>query len=193
MSQRSNSRREIPAAARVFGDLQADDALTPGGVSAARRTGALFLAFLVLGLTPLFLAAYATGVIGDPPAALAKGSNSGPGGGDDDDGSSSSGPGSGGDDDDDTGTHTRTRTGHAQAEGEGEATDDTSRNGHSTRGTTDDNDTNTRLGTDDTSRNGDDTRGTTDDNDTNTNTGTHTRTGGGEGTGTGQTRTRTGS
>ncbi|HEY6730310.1 MAG TPA: hypothetical protein VI039_04710 [Solirubrobacterales bacterium] len=189
MSQRSNNRRELPAAARVFGDLQADDALAPGGVSAVRKTGAIFLAFLVLGVTPLFLAAYATGVIGDPPAALAKGSNSGPGGGDDDD---SSGPGSGssGDDDDDTGTHTR--TGRAQAEGV-EGTDDTSRNGHSTRGTTNDNDTNTRLGTDDTSRNGADTRGTTNDNDTNTNTGTHTRTGGGDSEGTGQTRTRTGS
>lgn len=117
MSQRSNSRRELPAAAKVFGNLQADDALTPGGVSAVRRGGALFLAFLVLGVTPLFLAAYATGVIGDPPAALAKGSNSGPGGGDDDDGSSS-GPGSGGDDDDATGTHTRTGGGDGTGTGQ---------------------------------------------------------------------------
>ena len=186
MLKRSNDRQGLPAAARVFGDLQAEDALTPGGISAVRKTGALFLAFLVLGITPLFLAAFATGVIGDPPAALAKSSNSGPGGGDDDD---SSGPGSGGDDDDDTGTQTRTRTGQAAAGAE--ATDDTSRNGASTRGTTNDNDTNTRLGTDDTSRAGADTRGTTNDNDTNTNTGTHT-----QGTGTqaqGQTRTNTNS
>src|SRR5689334_6084043 len=167
MSKQSNSSRRVPAAARVFGDLQADDALNPGGVSLARKSGAIFFAFLVLGLTPLFLAAYATGVIGDPPAALAKSGNSGPGGGDDDD--SGSGSGSGGDEDDDTGTHTR--TGQARAEG----TDDTSANGHSTRGTTNNNDTNTRLGTDDTSRNGADTRGTTNDNDTNTNTGTHTQ------------------
>ena len=45
--------------------------------------------------------------------------------------------------------HTRTA---AQAGADG--TDDTSANGHSTRGTTNDNDTSTRLGTDDTSRNG---------------------------------------
>lgn len=171
MSKRSNSSRRVPAAARVFGDLQADDALTPGGVSAARKSGAIFLAFLVVGLTPLFLAAYASGVIADPPAALAKDGNSGPGGGDDDD---SSGSGSGDGDDDDSGTGTHTRTG-AQA-----ATDDTSLNGHSTLGTTDDNDTNTKLGTDDTSRAGGDTRGTTMDNDTHTGT-------------QGQTRTRTGS
>ncbi len=185
MSQKPNSRREVPAAARVFGDLQAEDALTPGGVSAVRRTSALFLMLLFLSATPLFYAAFAAGVIGDAPTAIAKSSNSGPGGGDDDSGSS--GPGDGGDDDDDTGTHTRT----GRAAGE-EATDDTSANGHSTRGTTNDNDTHTRLGTDDTSRNGADTRGTTNDNDTNTNTGTHTRTGGSN-DGTGQTRTRTGS
>ena len=152
----------VPPAARVLSALQAEEALLPGEASALRRGGALFLALLVLGAVPFFLAANAAGLIGDTPAALAKGSNSGPGGGDDDDGSS--GPGG----DDDTGTHTRT----------GRGTDDTSRNGHSTRGTTDDHDTGTKLGTDDTSRNGHSTRGTTDDNDTRTGgTGTRTRTG----------------
>lgn len=122
--------RAVPPAARVLSALQAGEALLPGEASALRRGGALFLALLVLGAVPFFLAANAAGLIGDTPVALAKGSNSGPGGGDDDDGSS--GPGSG-DDDDDTGTHTRT----------GHGTDDTSRNGHSTRGATNDNDTRT--------------------------------------------------
>lgn len=121
----------VPPAARVLSALQAGEALLPGEASALRRGGALFLALMVLGAVPFFLAANAAGLIGDTPAALAKGSNSGPGGGDDDDGSS--GPGSGDDDDDDTGTHTRT----------GRGTNDTSRNGHSTRGTTNDNDTRT--------------------------------------------------
>lgn len=165
----SNNSRTVPSAARVLSALQADEALLPGHASALRRSGAVILALLVLGAVPFFLAANAAGLIGDVPAAVAKGSNSG-GGGDDDDGDSS-GPGGGGDDDDDTGTHTRT--------GAAGATDDTSRNGNSTRGTTNDNDTGTRLGTDDTSRNGADTRGTTDDNDTHTGgPGTHTRTGG---------------
>ncbi len=187
MSKMSRDKRTLPAAARVYSSLQAEEALLPGQVSAVRRSGALFLALLVLAATPLYFAANAAGLIGDTPAAVAKGSNSGPGGGDDD--GDSSGPGSGGDDDDDTGTHTRTGRNAA-------ATDDTSANGHSTRGTTNDNDTNTRLGTDDTSRNGDSTRGTTNDNDTNTNTGTHTRTQGQTQTrtqGQTQTRTRTGS
>ncbi len=83
-------KRTLPPAARVFGSLQADDALLPGEASALRRSGALLLALLVLGASPLYLAANAAGLIGDVPAALAKGSNSGPGGGDDDD---SSGPG----------------------------------------------------------------------------------------------------
>jgi hypothetical protein len=164
MPKKRGSKRPLPPAARVFGSLQADDALLSGEVSALRRSGALLLALLVLAAVPLYLAANAAGLIGDAPAAVAK-SNSGPGGGDDDD---NSGPGGG--DDDDTGTSLKT--------------DDTSRNGHSTRGTTNDNDTRTRLGTNDTSRNGHSTRGTTRDNDTNTRTGT--------GTGT-QTRTRTGS
>lgn len=172
MARPSNNSRTVPSAARVLSALQADEALLPGHASALRRSGAIFLALLVLGAVPFFLAANAVGLIGDVPAAVAKGSNSGPGGGDDDD----SGPGSSGDDDDDTGTHTRT--------GAAGATDDTSRNGHSTRGTTDDNDTRTRLGTDDTSRNGNSTRGTTNDNDTRTNTRNSA-------TGT-QTRTRTG-
>lgn len=150
MSQKP-SRRGVPAAARVFGDLQASEALSPGGTSVPRKTSALFLALLVLGATPLFFAAFAAGVIGDAPAAVAH-SNSGPGGDDD-----SSGPGSGDDDDDDTATV---------------KTDDTSANGHSTRGTTDDNDTKTKLGTDDTSAAGDSTGGTTNDNDTRTRTGT---------------------
>jgi hypothetical protein len=163
----------VSPAARVFSSLQADDVLLPGRASALRKGGALFFALLVLGAVPLFYAANAAGLIGDLPAAVAKGSNSGPGSGDDD-GDDSSGPGSGGGDDDDTGTHTRT--------GAGAATDDTSADGHSTRGTTDDEDTRTRRGTDDTSGNGHSTRGTTDDNDTltgtGTNTGTRTRTGG---------------
>jgi hypothetical protein len=155
-------------AARVFSSLQAEDALLPGQASTLRRSGAVFLAMLVLGAVPLYLAANAVGLIGDVPAAVAKGSNSGPGGDEED----NSGPGGGGDDDDDTGTHTRT--------GAAGATDDTSRDGHSTRGTTNDEDTRTRRGTNDTSANGHSTRGTTDDNDT--------RTGTGAGTG---TRTRT--
>lgn len=166
------TQETVSPAARVFSNLQADEALLPGGASALRRSGALFLALLVLGAVPLFFAANAAGLIGDLPAAVAKGSNSGPGGGDDDD---SSGPGGGGhDDDDDTGT--QTRTGHRFG------TNDTSANGHSTRGTTNDNDTHTRMGTNDTSRNGHSTRDSTDDNDTHTgtgtNTGTRTRTGG---------------
>lgn len=160
MSTRINRTRAVPTAARVFSRLDADDALLPGETSALRRSGAVLLALLVLGAVPLFLAANAAGLIGDAPAALAKGSNSGPGGGDD----GNSGPG--GDDDDDTGTGTA-------------RTDNTSAEGHSTRGTTDDDDTVTKLGTDDTSRNGADTRGTTDDNDTHTGgPGTHTRTDG---------------
>jgi hypothetical protein len=177
MSTRSTGTRAVPPAARVFSSLQAADALLPGQTSALRKSGALFLALLVLGAVPLFWAANAAGLIGDLPAAVAKGSNSGPGGGHDDD---DSGPGGGHDDDDDASAA---------------ATDDTSANGHSTRGTTNDNDTRTRLGTDDTSHNGNSTRGTTNDNDNdtntntrNSNTGTQTRTGGQT-----QTRTRTGS
>jgi hypothetical protein len=162
--------RRVPSAAHVLSTLQAEDALLPGQASTLRRSGAVLLALMVLGAVPFFLAANAVGLIGDVPAAVAKGGNSGPGSGDDDDGEGSSGRGG---DDDDTGTHTRTAA--------GAATDDTSLNGHSTRGTTNDNDTHTKLGTDDTSRNGHSTRGTTNDNDTRTGT----RTGG-------QTRTRTG-
>jgi len=158
----------------VFTSLEADEALLPGQASALRRSSALFLVLLVLGAVPLTFAASAAGLIGELPVAVAKGSNSGPGGGDD--GDDSSGPGGGDDDDDDSGTGTHTRTG-ANA-----ATDDTSVNGHSTRGTTNDEDTRTKRGTDDTSANGESTRGTTDDNDTRTgtgpNTGTPTRTGG---------------
>lgn len=138
MSKRNKDKRDVPPAARVFSSLQADDALLPGRASALRRSGAVVLSLLVLGAFPLYLAANAAGLIGDTPAALAKGSNSGPGGGDDDDSSGPgghSGPG-GGDEDDDTGTHTgRNAAG---------ATDDTSANGHSTRGTTNDNDTRTQ-------------------------------------------------
>lgn len=161
-------KRTLPAAARVFGSLQAEDAVLPGQTSALRRSGALLLALLVLAATPLYFAANAAGLVGDAPTALAK-SNSGPGGDDDD----SSGPGGGDDDDDDS------------AVAEIAKTDDTSANGASTRGTTADDDTNTRTqrGTDDTSRNGNSTRGTTNDNDTNTQTRTEGQT---------QTRTRTG-
>lgn len=160
MSTRSTGTRAVSPAARVFSGLQAGDALLPGQTSTTRKAGALFLALLVLGAVPLYWAANAAGLIGDVPAAVAKGSNSGPGSGsgDDDD---NSGPGGGHDDDDDASAA---------------ATDDTSANGKSTRGTTNDNDTRTRMGTDDTSANGKSTRGTTNDNDTNTRTGTQTRT-----------------
>jgi hypothetical protein len=183
MSQGSSSRRGVPAAARVFGDLQASEALSPGGVSALRKTSAIFLALLVLGATPLFFAAYAAGVIGDAPTAIAK-SNSGPGGGDDD----SSGPGSGGDDDDDddvtVGTDATSADGASTAGTTNDndtvtklGTDDTSADGHSTRGTTNDNDTRTKMGTDDTSANAHSTAGTTNDNDTDTVDSGQTRTG----------------
>lgn len=177
MLTRTKGKQTVSPAARVFGNLQAGDALLPRQASALRKTSALFLAAMVLSAVPLFWAANAAGLLGDVPAAVAQGgsgSNSGPVGGDDDDDDvDRSGPG--GDDDD----HSATLK-----------TDDTSANGHSTRGTTNDNDTHTRLGTDDTSRNGHSTRGTTNDNDTNTHTGTQTRTRGGTGT---QTRTGTGS
>ena len=55
MSERSERQRDRPAAARVFGDLQADDALLPGEASALRRSGALFLALLVLGAVAALL------------------------------------------------------------------------------------------------------------------------------------------
>lgn len=174
MSSSKGRKRSVPSAARVYSRLHADDALLPGEVSAVRKSGALFLALMVLTAVPLFLAANAAGLIGDAPAAVAK---SGPGHDGDDDGDSS-GPGSGGDDDDDSVTGTA-------------KTDNTSVTGHSTRGTTNDNDTGTRMGTDDTSNNGHSTRGTTNDNDTNTRTGTGT--GNGTDTGTrGGTQTRTG-
>ncbi len=167
MPRRTTEARAVPPAARVFANLQADDALLASEASALRKTSALFLALLVLAAVPLFWAANAAGLIGDVPAALAKGGNSGPGGGDDDDDR--------GDDGDGERTFLKT--------------DDTS-GAVSTRGTTHDNDTNTRTqrGTDDTSRNGQSTRGTTRDNDTRTNTdnsatGTQGQT---------QTRTRTG-
>lgn len=132
MSRKTSDKRALPPAARVFTSLQAEEALLPGEASALRRSGALFLTLLVLAATPLYLAANAAGLIGDVPAAIAKGSNGGPGGGDEDDGDSS-GPGgnsgAGGDDD--------------SVVGEGAKTDDTSANGDSTRGTTNDNDTHT--------------------------------------------------
>jgi hypothetical protein len=151
----STRKQAVSSPARVYARLHADDALLPGEASAVRRSGALFLAMLVLTAVPLFMAANAAGLIGDVPTAVAK---SGSGLSDDDD---SSGPG--GDDDDDDDTVTKL------------GTDDTSQNGNSTRGTTNDNDTVTKLGTDDTSHNGDSTRGTTNDNDTNTRTGAQTR------------------
>src|ERR1044072_5041156 len=70
MSKRTD-KRTLPPAARVFGSLQADDALLPGEASALRRSGALFLALLVLAATPLYLAANAARLIGDTPAARA--------------------------------------------------------------------------------------------------------------------------
>jgi hypothetical protein len=143
----------LPPAARVFSSLQAEEALLPAEVSALRRTGALFLAILFLATTPLFFAAFAAGVIGDPPAALAKSGNSGPGVAEDDD--DRLGPG---DDEADEITFLRTNN--------------TSADNRETRGTTRDRDTTTRTrgGTNDTSRNGNSTRGTTNDNDTASNT-----------------------
>jgi hypothetical protein len=152
-----NDRKSVSSPARVFSKLQAEDALLPGEASALRKSGALILALMVLGAVPLFMAANASGLIGDAPSALA---SSGPGHNGSDGDDDSSGPGSGDDDDDDT------------ADSVLRGTDDTSANGHSTRGTTNDNDTRTnQRGTDDTSANGHSTRGTTRDNDTNTRTG----------------------
>jgi hypothetical protein len=146
------AQQTLPPAARVFSSLQAEEALLPSGVSALRRTGALFLAILFFAATPLFFAAFAAGVIGDTPAALAKSGTSGPSGSDDDD---RLGPS---DDEADDITFLKT--------------DDTSANNRETRGTTRDHDTTTRTrgGTNDTSRNGNSTRGTTRDNDTASNT-----------------------
>ena len=158
-----SDRKGVSSAARVFSRLQAEDALLPAEASALRKSGALFLALMVLGAVPLFMAANASGLIGDAPSALA---SSGPGHSGSDGDDDNSGPGSGDDDDDDT------------ADSVLKGTDDTSANGDSTRGTTNDNDTRTnQRGTDDTSANGDSTRGTTNDNDTRTNSNTHTRTG----------------
>jgi hypothetical protein len=150
MDSRTPRPRTVSPAARVFTSLQADEALLPGEVSALRRSGALFLALLVLGAVPLFWAANAAGLIGDVPAAVAHGGSSGPGGGEEDE--DDSGPGDG-DDTDDSATL---------------KTDQTSANGKSTAGTTDDHDTQTKLGTDQTSANGTSTKGTTADNDTRT-------------------------
>jgi hypothetical protein len=182
MATRISRTRAVPSAARVFSDLQAGDALLPGEASALRRSGALFLALLVLAAAPLFWAANAAGLIGDVPAAVAHSGNSGPGGGDDDD--DRSGPGDGDGDDDDSATLKTDNTSATAASTLGTTndndtatklgTDDTSANGHSTRGTTNDNDTRTKLGTDDTSANGETTKGTTADNDTRTATGTNT-------------------
>lgn len=129
MSNKIRATGSASPAARVFSALQADDVVLPGEASALRRSGAVFLALIVLVSAPLFWAANAAGVIGDVPTAVAHGGNSGPGGGDGDD-DDSSGPG--GDGDDDSATL---------------RTDDTSANGQSTKGTTDDNDTRTATGT----------------------------------------------
>lgn len=190
MSKRTPRTRAVSPAARVFGNLQADEALLPGETSVLRRSGALFLALLVLGAVPLFWAANAAGVIGDLPTAVAHGGNSGPGGGDDDDDDRS---GSGDGDSDDSAT---LKTDETSANGHSTrgttddhdtatklGTDQTSANGHSTRGTTHDNDTRTKLGTNDTSANADSTRGTTNDNDTATRTGNESHTGTNTGTG----------
>ena len=130
MSNRTKAARSVSPAARVFSAPQTDDVVLPGEASALRRSGALFLAAMVLVSAPLFWAANAAGVIGDVPAAVAHGGNSGPGGGDDD-ADDSNAPGSDGDDD-----------GSATLK-----TDDTSASGASTRGTTADNDTRTATGT----------------------------------------------
>lgn len=152
-----------PAAARVFSRLEADDALLAAEASTARKSSAVLLALLMFAAVPVFWAANAAGVIGDVPAAVAKGS----------------GPSLAGDDDD--------RLGPGDDEVDDREflrTDDTSGNNRSTRGTTRDHDTQTRTrgGTNDTSRNNQSTRGTTRDNDTRTNTkfsatNTRTRTG----------------
>ncbi len=140
---------DLPAAARVFSRLEADDALLSTEASVARKSSAIFLALLMFAAVPVFWAANAAGVIGDVPAAVAKGK----GLAQDDDGQL--GPG---DDEGDDREFLRTNN--------------TSGNNNSTRGTTRDHDTktNTRGGTNDTSRAGQSTRGTTRDNDTRSNT-----------------------
>lgn len=182
MSGRPKDNRELPAAARVIGALQTQEALPPAGPSALRRGGAVVLAVLLLSATPLYLSAGGAGLVGDVPVAVAKGPGGEPGGGDDD-GDDRLGPG---DDEADDITFLRT--------------DKTSANNRSTRGTTRDHDTKTRTrgGTNDTSRPGHSTRGTTRDNDTGSNTlNSATGTGGGGTGGTGdggdpQTGTNTG-
>jgi hypothetical protein len=174
MPERDPENR-VPAAARAFTALQGGDATTDGGgPSAQRRFGATMLALLVLAAFPLYLAASSTGLFGDAPTALAKGPNSGPGSSGSDDDDDSSGPGSGGSDDDDTSGGSG-RDGRADNDGTGTHTR-----------------TGARDATDDTSRPGASTRGTTRDNDTRTNSNTHTRTRGQTQTRTqGQTQTRT--
>lgn len=148
----------VAPAARVFSSLQADDALLPGRASRLRKSGAILLALLMLAAVPLFWAAQGVGLIGDVPAAVAKGGALlGP------DEDEWLGPA---DDFDDERTFF--------------ATDSTSANNRDTRGTTRDRDTLTHPGTNDTSG-AKSTRGTTRDNDTRT---TATNTGGGGGTNT---------
>src|ERR1044072_8255458 len=73
MLTRTKGKQTVSPAARVFGNLQAGDALLPRQASALRKTSALFLAAMVLSAVPLFWAANAAGLLGDVPAAVAQG------------------------------------------------------------------------------------------------------------------------
>lgn len=189
MSRKTGAGSPIAPAARVFDNLQASEAILPAEPSPLRKASALTLALLMLCTVPVFWAAQAAGVIGDVPAAVAKGKS---GAGEDDEGRERLGPA---EDDADDRTYLRTdntsgnnrstrgttrdRDTHTRTRG---GTNDTSGNRWSTRGTTRDHDTKTRTkgGTNDTSRNGFSTRGTTRDRDTASNTlNSATGTGGG--------------
>ena len=132
MSQSAGTGAPLSPAARAFSTLTEQGDWMPAPASPAKRFSAVLLAMMVLASAPLFWAANAIGLAGDLPVAVAASGPGHSGSGDDDD--DNSGPGSGDDDDDDSG-QSNVRT------------DDTSRAGHSTRGTTRDNDTNTNTGT----------------------------------------------
>ena len=135
--------------------------MLPAPPSGAKRASAIFLTVMLLISAPLFWAANAAGLIGDVPAASPRAAA-------------------------DTaatmttteGTEAVAMTMTTTATGGTLKTDDTSRNGHSTRGTTNDNDTHTKLHdtnataggptTPARKRNDHSTRGTTNDNDTRT-------------------------
>ena len=160
----------VSSPARVFTRLEVDDALLPAEASALRKSGALFLALMVLLVVPLFLAANAAGLIGDTPSALAsKGSGHAGGHGHDDHGN---GNGGAGDDDDedsasavqsnDTSANGQQTRGTTKGNTAQQASHDTSANGRHTGGTTNANGNGTQTqASNDTSANGQQTVGTT--------------------------------